>query len=46
MENEIKELFSSLTREAKIQILAAMLTEEHFADASKMISTEEEKRAG
>ena len=29
-----------------ILVLAAMLTAEHFADASKMISIEEEKRAG
>lgn len=46
METELKELFKELSREAKIRILAAMLSEEHFADDSKTLSIEEEKRAG
>lgn len=43
MENELRDLFSELSREAKIRILAAMIAEEHFADVSKM---QEERRAG
>lgn len=46
MENELRDLFSELSREAKIRILAAMLAEERFADADKMLSVQEERRAG
>ena len=46
MENELRDLFSELSREAKIRILAAMLAEEHFREETKMIFAPEERRAG
>lgn len=46
MENELGDLFSELSREAKIRVLAAMLAEEHFREETKMIFAPEERRAG
>ena len=44
MKEEITEIFSNLSREMKIQILAMMLAErDNLPDAAKMILQEEKK---